>query len=134
MASRDTDATSAGKTAELYPGAARRRHWCGDAVGDPAPPLLEDRPRLGLEVLIVLAISLGQSAVYSVLRIIERMTRGVQLNQQTSTLNASVTPDRPWLDLAYQLVGIAFALVPALLALYLLEPDRPAGHRGSAST
>ncbi len=58
-------------------------------------PLLEDRPRLGLEVLIVLAISLGQSGVYSVLRIIERMTRGVQLNQQTSTLNSSVTPDRP---------------------------------------
>ena len=50
-------------------------------------PLAPDRPRLGLEVLVVLAISLGQSGVYSVLRIIERMTRGVQLNQQTSTLN-----------------------------------------------
>ena len=88
------------------------------------------RPRLGLEVLIVLAISLGQSGVYSVLRIIERMTRGVQLNQQTSTLNSSVTPDRPWLDLAYQLVGIAFALVPALLVLYLLSlTDRPATRR-----
>lgn len=69
----------------------------------------------------MLAISLGQSGVYSVLRIIERMTRGVQLNQQTSTLNASVTPDRPWLDLTYQLIGIAFAVVPALLALYLLN-------------
>ncbi len=94
---------------------------------EPAPT---GRPRLGLEVLIVLAISLGQSGVYSVLRIIERMTRGVQLNQQTSTLNASVTPDRPWLDLSYQLVGIAFALVPALLALYLLGlTDRPATRR-----
>ena len=69
----------------------------------------------------MLAISLGQSGVYSVLRIIERMTRGVLLNQQTSTLNASVTPDRPWLDLTYQLVGITFAVVPALLALYLLS-------------
>ena len=96
-----------------------------------SPDLLEPpRPRLGLEVLIVLAISLGQSGVYSVLRIIERMTRGVQLNQQTSTLNSSVTPDRPWLDLAYQLVGIAFALVPALLVLYLLSlTDRPATRR-----
>jgi membrane protease YdiL (CAAX protease family) len=94
------------------------------------PTLLANRPRLGLEVLIVLAISLGQSGVYSVLRIIERMTRGVQLNQQTSTLNTSVTPDRPWLDLSYQLVGIAFAVVPALLALYLLNlTDRPATRR-----
>jgi membrane protease YdiL (CAAX protease family) len=91
---------------------------------------LSDRPRIGLEVMIVLAISLGQSGVYSVLRIIERMTRGVQLDQQTSTLNASVTPDRPWLDLAYQVVGIAFALVPALLVLYLLSlTDRPATRR-----
>jgi membrane protease YdiL (CAAX protease family) len=81
-------------------------------------------------VLIVLAISLGQSGVYSVLRIIERMTRGVQLNQQTSTLNPSVTPDRPWLDLSYQLEGIAFAVVPALLVLYLLSlTDRPATRR-----
>lgn len=88
------------------------------------------RPRLGLEVVIVLAISLGQSGVYSVLRIIERMTRGVELNQQTSTLNASVTPDRPWLDLTYQLVGVAFAVVPALLALYLLDlTDKPATRR-----
>lgn len=86
------------------------------------------RPRLGLEVVIVLAISLGQSAVYSVLRIVERLTRNVPLSAQTSTLNPSATPDRPWLDLTYQLVGIAFALVPALLVLYLLErTDPPAG-------
>jgi membrane protease YdiL (CAAX protease family) len=87
-----------------------------------------DRPRLGLEVLVVLGLSLGQSAVYSVLRIVERVTRNVPLAQQTSTLNASVTPDRPWLDLSYQLVGIGFGLVPAFLALYLLgQTNRPAG-------
>jgi membrane protease YdiL (CAAX protease family) len=87
-----------------------------------------DRTRFGLEVVIVLGISLGQSAVYSVLRIIERLTRNVPLAQQTSTLNASVTPDRPWLDMTYQLVGIAFALMPVLLALYLLNlTNRPAG-------
>src|SRR5215211_8212560 len=86
------------------------------------------RTRLGLEAVIVLGISLGQSAVYSVLRIIERLTRNVPLAQQTSTLNASVTPERPWLDLTYQLVGIAFGLMPVLLALYLLNlTDAPAG-------
>jgi membrane protease YdiL (CAAX protease family) len=89
-----------------------------DARGRPL-----DRTRVGLEILIVLGLSLGQSAIYSLLRIIERQTRNVPLAQQTSTLNASATPDRPWLDLTYQLVGIAFALVPALLALYLLTRD-----------
>ena len=88
-----------------------------------------DRTRLGVEVVIVLALSLGQSGVYSVLRIIERLTRDVPLDQQTSTLNASATPDRPWLDLTYQLVNIAFALVPVLLVLYLLNlTNRPAAH------
>ena len=87
-----------------------------------------DRSRLGLEIVLVLALTLGQSALYAVLRIVERLTRPVPLAQQTSTLNASVTPDRPWLDLTYQLVGIGFALVPVLLVLYLLNlTNRPAG-------
>jgi len=86
-----------------------------------------DRTRVRVEVVIVLGVSLGQSAVYSVLRIVERLTRGVPLAQQTSTLNASATPDRPWLDLTYQLVNVVFALVPVLLALYLLNlTNRPA--------
>jgi membrane protease YdiL (CAAX protease family) len=93
-----------------------------------APEPIVVRTRLGLEVVILLGLSLGQSAVYSVLRIIERLTREVPLALQTSTLNASVTPDRPWLDLSYQLVGIIFALMPVLLALYLLNlTDPPAG-------
>jgi membrane protease YdiL (CAAX protease family) len=93
-----------------------------------APELAIDRRRMGLEVVIVLGLSLGQSAVYSVLRIIERLTRDVPLAEQTSTLNASITPDRPWLDLTYQLVGIGIGLMPVLLALYLLSlTDPPAG-------
>ena len=88
-----------------------------------------DRARLGLEVVIVLGVSLGQSAFYSVLRIIERLTRNVPLSQQTSTLNASVTPDRPWLDMTYQLAGIAFALMPVLLAMYLLNLTNPPAGR-----
>lgn len=77
--------------------------------------------RPGREVLLVLGVSLGQSAVYSVLSIAEKLTRAVPLGQQTTQINTSVTPDRPWLDLSYQLAGIAFPLVPALLALYLLR-------------
>ena len=88
-----------------------------------------DRMRLGVEVAIVLGLSLAQSSIYSVLRIIERLTRDVPLAQQTSTLNPSVTPDRPWLDLTYQLVGIAFGLMPVLLALYLLSLTNPPAGR-----
>ena len=89
-----------------------------------APPELTARRRLGVEVTLVLALSLGQSAIYSVLRIVERLTRGVPLSQQSSTLNPSVTPDRPWLDLAYQLAGVGFNVVPAVLVWYLLSRER----------
>lgn len=74
------------------------------------------------EVLLVLGVSLGRSAVYSLLSIIEKLTRPDQpLNQQTTTINTSVVPDRSWLDLLYQLAGIGFPLVPVALALYLLR-------------
>lgn len=73
------------------------------------------------ELLLVLGVSLGQSAVYSMLSIAEKLTRSTPLNEQTTTINSSVVPDRPWLDLSYQLAGIVFPLVPALLALYLLR-------------
>lgn len=79
------------------------------------------RTRPGIELLLVLGVSLGQSAVYSILSIIEKLTREVPLNQQTTSMNRSIVPDRPWLDLAYQVAGIVFPLVPALLALYLLQ-------------
>ncbi len=78
------------------------------------------RTELHAEILIVLGLSLGASAVWSILRIVERLTRNVPLGQQTTTMNPSVTPDRPWLDLAYQLAGIALALVPVALVLSLL--------------
>ena len=79
------------------------------------------RVRPGFELLLVLGVSLGQSAVYSVLSIIDKLTVNVPLNQQTTSMNNSVVPDRPWLDLAYQAAGLVFPLVPALFALYLLQ-------------
>ena len=89
----------------------------GDALAAPAA----SGPRYLTEVLLVLGVSLGQSAVYSLLSIIEKLTREVPLNQQTTSINNSVTPDRSWLDLAYQMAGIGFPLVPMLLSLYLLK-------------
>ncbi|HEY1179906.1 MAG TPA: CPBP family intramembrane glutamic endopeptidase [Phytomonospora sp.] len=85
-----------------------------------ADPLRRQR---GTEVLLVLAISLGQSAVYSLVSIIAKLTAPGGLAQATSTLNGSAAPGRPWLDLTYQLLGVVFALVPAAFAVHLLARD-----------
>ena len=80
-----------------------------------------ERRTLGWETVLLLGVSLGASAVWSVLSIIEKLTRNVPLRSQTTAMNQSATPDRPWLDLAYQLAGILIQVVPVALALYLLS-------------
>ena len=75
------------------------------------------------EVLLVLAVSVGASAVYAVLSLLRKLLAPAPLSQSEATLNTSYVPDQPWLDLAFQLVGIATAVVPALLALHLLARD-----------
>lgn len=80
-----------------------------------------NRRLLGFEALLVLGVSLGASAVLSTLSITERLTRGPALSEQTAALNVSRLPDRPWFDLADQLVRNALGVVPVLLALYLLS-------------
>ena len=72
----------------------------------------------------MLLLSLGQSAVYAVVSLVAKLTAGRPLSQQTATLNPSRSP-RPYLDLTYQVLGILFALIPVLLALYLLSRDLP---------
>jgi membrane protease YdiL (CAAX protease family) len=80
--------------------------------------------RLSAEVWIVLGLSLGQSAVYSVISLTAKLTAGRPLAAQTATLNAPRSP-RPYLDLSYQLADVVFTLVPAALALWLLwQPGR----------
>ncbi|MBO0609753.1 CPBP family intramembrane glutamic endopeptidase [Myceligenerans salitolerans] len=81
---------------------------------------VESRRRIGAEIWIVLGLSLGKAALYSVVSITARLTDGTPLAEQTATLNASQS-ERPWLDLTYQLLGIGFGLVPVALALYLLS-------------
>ncbi|HET8683551.1 MAG TPA: CPBP family intramembrane glutamic endopeptidase [Micromonosporaceae bacterium] len=93
---------------------------------------MERRRVLRDEVLLVLGVSLGASAVYSVVTIVARLTAGRPLAEQTATLNPSQAPGRPWLDLTLQLLGIAFGLVPVLLAVHLLrrDPGEPAPQLG----
>ncbi|RKN45070.1 CPBP family intramembrane glutamic endopeptidase [Streptomyces hoynatensis] len=78
------------------------------------------------EVLLVLALSLGASAVSSLIDFAGVLTRPGGLGDSTATLNGSHAPDRPWLDLAWQLFGIATALVPVALVAHLLLRERPA--------
>lgn len=83
--------------------------------------------QLRWEIIIVLALSLGQSAIYSILSIVNKLTRPEPLKQQVTRMNTSATPDRPWLDLAYQVANMAFPLVPVALAIFLLAiHQRPA--------
>jgi len=82
------------------------------------------RGLLGAEVLLVLALSLGQSGVYSIVSLIAQLTAPGGLAKSSQALNVSVTPTRPWLDLTYQLLGIFFALVIVGMVIYLLARDQ----------
>ncbi|QYH36786.1 CPBP family intramembrane glutamic endopeptidase [Salinibacterium sp. M195] len=84
-----------------------------------APPLPQSRGRLWTEISIVLALSLGASAIYSIVSITNRLTRVESLSQQTATLNSSLST-RPTFDLIYQLLGITFDLAPVALVAFLL--------------
>lgn len=74
-----------------------------------------------VELAIVLWVSLGASALRAVLNLLNRLTLSVPLAEQSTSLVTSTTPDRPWLDLAYQLAGILIALGPVALVWYLLR-------------
>lgn len=81
------------------------------------------RKRLSAEVWIVLGLSLGASGVYSLVSLIRKVTEPGGLRDQTATLNSS-QDTRELFDFIYQLLGIGFAIVPVVLALYLLSLDR----------
>jgi membrane protease YdiL (CAAX protease family) len=81
--------------------------------------------RTWAELLIVLGLSLGLSAVYAIVSIVNRMTREETLSKQTATLNTSLS-DRPTFDLIYQFLGIVFDLVPVALVFFLVwQSARP---------
>ena len=82
------------------------------AVPGPAVP----RRWLVTELWLVFALSLGASCLRALISLVADALTGVPLSAQTAVLNASLAPGRPWLDLVLQLFGLAFALVPVLLA------------------
>jgi membrane protease YdiL (CAAX protease family) len=90
-------------------------------LGLPPPRLLR------WEIIAVFAISLGASGLNALLDLIGSLLAPQALGHQQALLVGSRAANH-WLDLALQLAGIAEALTPVLLVLYLLarSGERPA--------
>ena len=80
---------------------------------------MTDRKNFKLELLIVFALSLGASAIYSVVSLIAKLTAKSGLGGQSTLLNGALA-DREWLDLTYQMLSVTLGLAPVALVLYLL--------------
>ncbi|GAA1289032.1 CPBP family intramembrane glutamic endopeptidase [Brachybacterium alimentarium] len=80
--------------------------------------LTENRTWLRVEVIVVLALSLGRSAVYSLIALVQALAAG-PLSGQSTSLNSSLQ-ENPWLDLLQQLLSIVFTLTPVALVVLLL--------------
>ena len=81
------------------------------------------------EIVAVFAVSLGASGLYALFSFIGSVTAKQSLSKQTATLNGSLAPGRPLLDLSMQLLNITLSLAPVLLVFYLLAR---AGERPSS--
>jgi len=81
------------------------------------------------EIALVLALSVGRSALYSVLSLVQALTREEALGDQSTSLNPGADAQQFW-DVLYQFLSQFFALVPVALAIYFLwEPGRSAFRR-----
>ncbi|WP_420169342.1 CPBP family intramembrane glutamic endopeptidase [Streptomyces violaceoruber] len=89
-------------------------------VADSFPQVALSRRILRSEAVLVLALSLGASGVSALISFVGSLTKPGGLKDQAATLNGSYAPGRPWLDLAWQMFGIATALVPVALVAHLL--------------
>jgi len=89
-------------------------------------PVGVTRQRVRVEILLVLGLSLGASAVYAVVQILDLVTRAKSLSSQTATLNSSLD-SRELFDFVYQVLQNGFDLVPVVLVGFLLW-DNAAPH------
>ena len=90
--------------------------------GVAAEPARDAGVRTRWEVSIVLAVTVGQSALYSVLSLVRKLLAPVPLGQQQTQVNPPRDAQALW-DVIYQLLGVFFALALVALVIYLLwEP------------
>ncbi len=81
--------------------------------------------RLRAEILIVLALSLGISALYAIVGFARRLSLDTPLSSQQATINRPLA-DESTFDLLYQLLGMASQWAPVLLVAFLLwSPTKP---------
>lgn len=99
------------------------------------PPRVDraGRTRLRWEIWIVLAVSVGQSALYSLLSFVRTLQRSLEQNQaigdQQTQLNPVLDAQALW-DALYRFLDIAFSLALVALVVYLLwEPGTNALRR-----
>ncbi|GAA0317957.1 CPBP family intramembrane metalloprotease [Actinoallomurus spadix] len=78
------------------------------------------RRLLTAEIWVVFAVSLGASGVQALLHLIASLTAPKALSHQQALIVGSYAPGRPWIDLAFQVFGVASALAPVALVAYLL--------------
>ncbi len=75
------------------------------------------------EVIAVFAVSLGGSGLYAFVELVGSLTATKSLGKQTATLNGSLAPGRPTLDLFLQLTNTLLGVAPVVLALYLIARE-----------
>lgn len=91
-----------------------------DTTSRTSSTALPSQRRLRAEILIVLGLSLGKSAIYAIVRLAERYNSEIPVGNQATTINPSRSGINVF-DLIYQILAITFSLVPVALALYLLS-------------
>lgn len=74
------------------------------------------------EILVVLMLSYGMSALYSLVGIANRLSQPTPLSQQTATLNRPLATQELF-DLIYQLLGVVSGLAPVALVVWLVWRD-----------
>lgn len=100
-----------------------------DTQGAISPSSARFRSRLWWEIALVLTLSVGRSALHSVLSLVQALTRDEALGNQSTSLNPGANAQQFW-DVLYQFLGQLFALAPIALAIYFLwEPGKSAFRR-----
>lgn len=96
---------------------------------EPVHSAASARARLWWEIGIVLALSVGRSALYSVLALVQALQREQSLGDQSTSVNPGANAQGFW-DVLYQFLALFFSLAPVALAIYLLwEPGKSAFRR-----
>ena len=110
--------------------------WQSDKMTSPTGPSdvrfatdRATRARLWWEIGIVLAVTVGQSALYSLLSLVRASLRTTPIGQQQTQLNPNRDAEILW-NVLYQFLGIVFALALVALVVYLMwEPGQNALRR-----